>query len=138
MVRAWGVQSPPPMTTTYANTHPGRTPLADSSLRDAHAPVHQSRLPRLVFGAIALVPAVSLGAALGAEGAEQVALGFFNVLWTGLLMLMFGGWMVTSRRFSSGQRLGWIFAFVLAAPLSLPLYWYRHVWQAPEAQVVHD
>jgi len=126
------------MTTTHSNTHPRRIHRAQDALANAHAPVHQSWLPRLVLGAIAIVPAISLVMALNAQGSEQAALGFFNILWTGLLMLVFGGWMVASKRFASGQKLAWVFVWLLAAPITLPLYWYRHVWGASKAQLIHD
>jgi len=126
------------MTITYTNTHPRRLDEAQGALANAHAPVHQSWIPRLVLGAVALVPAISLVMALDAQGSDQVALGYFNILWTGLLMLVFGGWMMASKRFASGQKLAWIFAWLLAAPVALPLYWYRHIWQAPKAELVHD
>jgi hypothetical protein len=124
--------------TTTTNTHPRRRERANATLENAHSPIHQSWLPRLVLGAIALVPALSFLMALTAEGARQVALGYFNILWTGLLILVFGGWMIRSGRFSLDRKIAWVFAWLLAAPISLPLYWYRHVWNAPEAQVVHD
>jgi len=95
-------------------------------------------VPRLLLGTIALVPAISLIMALAAEGPEQAGLAYFNILWTGLLILVFGGWMMSSKRFNLSQRFAWVFSWILAAPITLPLYWYRHVWNAPEAQVVHD
>lgn len=126
------------MTTSFTNTHPSRLERAKTTLKNAHAPIHQSAIPRLLLGTISLVPAISLVMALSAEGPDQAALGYFNILWTGLLILVFGGWMVSSKRFSLSQRFAWVFSFLVAAPITLPLYWYRHVWNAPEAQVVHD
>ncbi|MBO6937864.1 MAG: hypothetical protein JJ863_23045 [Deltaproteobacteria bacterium] len=122
---------------TLTNTHPARMKRAQASLQNAHAPIHQSSLPRLVLGAVALVPAASLIAALLTEGATRMALGYFNILWTGLLMLVFGGWMLKSGRFSLERKIAWVFSWILAAPLSLPLYWYRHVWHAPQGHVTH-
>jgi len=107
-------------------------------MKDANSPVHQSAIPRLLLGLIALVPAASFVAFLVAEGPRQMAFGYFNVLWTALLALIFGGWMVKSGRFSFERKFAWVFSWVVAPPITLPLYWYRHVWNAPEAQVVHD
>ncbi len=126
------------MSTTITNTDPRRLEEAKRSLENDHSPIHQSTLPRLVLGAISLVPAISFVMALAAEGARQVALGYFNVLWTGLLILVYGGWMLRSGRFSLDRKIAWVFAWLLAAPISLPLYWYRHVWKAPKAQLTHD
>ncbi len=122
---------------TITNTHPARMERAQASLENAHSPIHQSTFPRLLLGAIALVPAASLIAALATEGATRMAFGYFNILWTGLLMLVFGGWMLKSGRFSTDRKVAWVFSWILAAPISLPLYWYRHVWHAPEAQLTH-
>jgi len=126
------------MTISTTNTHPRRLDRAKTTLENAHAPVHQSSLPRLVLGVISIIPAISLVMALVAEGSERAGLGYFNLLWTGLLILVFGGWMVRSGRFSLEQKIAWVFSWILAAPITLPLYWFRHVWNAPEAQVVHD
>lgn len=124
--------------TTLVNTHSARGKRAQSALTSAHAPVHQSALPRLVLGLIALMPAVSFIAALQAEGAAQMGYAYFNVLWTGLLALTFSGWMFASGRFSKEQKFAWVFSWIVMPPLSLPLYWFRHVWNAPEATVTHD
>jgi len=105
---------------------------------DAHSPVYQSTLPRLVLGLIALVPAASLIAAFQSQGATQMGYAYFNILWTGLLALTFSSWMFGSGRFSSEQKLAWIFSWIAMPPLTLPLYWYRHVWNAPEAAVTHN
>jgi len=123
--------------TPITNTHPARRERAQASLQNAHSPIHQSTFPRLLLGVVALVPAVSLAAALLADGATRMALGYFNILWTGLLMLVFGGWMVKSGRFSTDRKLAWVFSWILAAPITLPLYWVRHVWNAPKAQLTH-
>ena len=123
--------------TTITNTHPARMERAQASLKNAHSPIHQSALPRLLLGGIALVPAASLVAFFLTEGATAMGIGYFNILWTGLLMLIFGGWMLKSGRFSLDRKVAWVFAWILAAPLTLPLYWYRHVWNAPEAQLTH-
>ncbi len=104
---------------------------------DAHDPTHQTRLPRLILGLVALVPFVSLVMALVADGATRAALGYFHVLWTALLVLIFGTWMVKNPTLTLDRKLAWGFFFVLIAPLALPLYWRRHVWRAPTSTVTH-
>lgn len=131
------LSAPPLGMTPTTNTHPARLEGAQSTLKNAHSPIHQSALPRLVLGIIALVPAASLIAVAVTEDATRMAFGYFNILWTGLLMLVFGGWMVKSGRFSTDRKIAWVFGWILAAPITLPLYWYRHVWNAPEAQLTH-
>ena len=111
--------------------------LGDTDEDTAHDPTHQSRMPRLVLGLVAVVPAISLVLALSTDGATQVAIGYLNILWTALLMLVFGGWMIRTAGFSLDRKIAWAFAFILAAPITLPLYWYLHVWKAPTARVVH-
>ena len=106
-------------------------------LVDAHDPTHQKRFPRVVIGAVALVPLASLVALLLTEGSTRMAIGYFSLLWTGLLVVVFGGWMMKGAGFSLDRKIAWAFAFILAAPLTLPLYWYRHVWNAPVGRVQH-
>lgn len=130
--------APIPSMSSITNTHPARLDRAKTSLKDAHAPVHQNRFPRLVLGLVALVPAISFVAALVSDGATQMGFAYLNLLWTGLLAIVFSGWMIRSGRFRLEQKIAWVFGFVVAPPITLPLYWYRHVWNAPEAQVTHD
>ena len=46
------------------------------------------------------------------------------LMWTGLLVLVFGGWMVKTQGVPLDRKVAWGFAFVLLAPITLPLYWY--------------
>ena len=34
------------------------------------------------------------------------------------------------------ERILWLLAVLLAGPIGAPLYWYMHVWKAPEAPVI--
>ena len=106
-------------------------------LVDAHDPSHQTRLPRMILGLCALVPVASLAILPFMEGAARAGMGYFSLLWTGLLVLVFGGWMVKTQGVPLDRKVAWGFAFVLLAPITLPLYWYRHVWNAPVARVRH-
>jgi hypothetical protein len=57
-------------------------------------------------------------------GGILVGLGFF-------LMVIYGGLMGNNPRIPADARILWYVAFTFIGPISLPTYWFVHIWPAP-------
>jgi hypothetical protein len=57
-------------------------------------------------------------------GGIQVGMGFF-------LMVIYGGLVGHNPRLNDAGRMIWFMSFAIIGPISLPAYWFIHVWPAP-------
>lgn len=102
-----------------------------------HAPPRMSRAARFAVGVVAFGPLIGLAAALsaGLESAAGLGIAIGTLFWSTMALFLFGGYLLGGCRFSGVQQAGWSLAFLFAAPLSLPLFWFRHVLGAPRRPV---
>ena len=119
-------------------THP-QTDTTDSTDRlrvrspEPHLPRFQRAGARLLLGLCSVVPLGGLVAILayGPERPLSIAMGFGVLLWTALMIAMFGGYAFRNPRLAPQTRRAWLFLMVIGAPLTLPVYWAKHVWSPP-------
>lgn len=56
---------------------------------------------------------------------------YAGVLFMFMLALFFGAFVMNDRRIRSNSKIWWAVSFIVAGPISIPLYWYVHVLHAP-------
>jgi hypothetical protein len=56
---------------------------------------------------------------------------------TFVVLLFFGALAGNNPRLSTGARISWYTAFLLAGPVAIPYYWRVHVWPTPFAGPSH-
>ncbi|MFW6049959.1 MAG: hypothetical protein ACODAU_02225 [Myxococcota bacterium] len=83
----------------------------------------------LAFLPLALVVAAGVFASTPEGGAGTMLYG--AVLLMFLLVLFFGAFVINNRRIPGQHKVGWAASFLLIGPVTIPLYWYIHVWHAP-------
>jgi hypothetical protein len=106
---------------------------------------HSETIPRWGVGARAalgllsfialLIPVVLLSVALLTPPGHDIdttllggAFGMF--IFHGLLVLFFVSFVVQNPRIEE-ERILWVLGLLVAAPLMLPIYWWKHIWKAP-------
>jgi hypothetical protein len=72
------------------------------------------------------VRSAAAGTAIVALGGATYAMLVFHVL----LAFVVGAFVMQNPRIE-GLRTIWLFGLVLAPPLTIPMYWWAHVWNAP-------
>ncbi|WP_157560500.1 hypothetical protein [Hydrogenivirga sp. 128-5-R1-1] len=55
---------------------------------------------------------------------------FFMYLYTGLLFAFYVIHLLGNRELSKERKALWAFAFLFFSVLSMPLYWYLHIWRS--------
>ena len=74
-------------------------------------------------------PALGSEPQMSATGLLQILM--FLVLF--MLWLFYFAYMLKNRALGASSKVMWSVAFVLAAPIALPLYWYWYVWKEPDS-----
>jgi len=126
-----------------SNTNPqprgSRAEQQLASLRDPHAPRYLHPLTRFLLGATATGPLIFLIAmvATGPATPQGMMLGLIALLWAAMLLFGFTAMVFNNPRLSGTQRWTWSLAFLVAAPIALPMYWARHVLPAPKSELQH-
>lgn len=130
------VEHSEPLSTHHAPRHEPPTHGRPSSMRMS---------TRVVLGILAFVPAAIgvailvglVAAAPDTEVASMTAAPVANAgLYGGLLamfllLLFFGAFVMNNRRIGPTSKAWWAVGFLLAGPVTIPLYWYMHVLHAP-------
>jgi uncharacterized membrane protein YedE/YeeE len=73
---------------------------------------------------------LSAGSLLG-SGLFGVLLGAATLVMTFVLFLVYGNLVSNNSRLSTRGRTAWLFAFLVAGPVTVPLYWLMHVRPTP-------
>jgi len=50
------------------------------------------------------------------------------------ICLIFSAIALASRSMPVGHRVAWVFLFLFFYPISMPAFWWLHVWRAPRAE----
>ena len=80
-----------------------------------------------------MMPLVLATMALSSDTRAAAGLGVLTILWTGFIAIMMAGFVMSSKAMPSLEKAGWLLSFLFFAPLALPCFWLRHIWEAPVA-----
>ena len=82
-------------------------------------------------GDYALVPAPGSGRA-EVSGLESFII-YVHALNALAILLIFAFIAFASRSMPVGYRVAWVFSFLFFYPISMPAFWWLHIWRSPRA-----